>query len=111
MALLGIVVAAGISVAASRLSSQRIGLSSEPISAGRELAPPSAASSPAGHPGRHRQIGRGRGPGAGPATATPPSTTAPSPPATTAPAPAAPQPAPATGNGDDSGESHSGGDD
>jgi hypothetical protein len=40
LALLGILIAAAISVAASRLASQQIGLASEPISAGNALAPP-----------------------------------------------------------------------
>jgi hypothetical protein len=39
LALLGLVVAAGVSLAASRLSSQHIGLSSEPLTAGEQLAP------------------------------------------------------------------------
>jgi len=38
-ALLGLVIAAGVSLAASRLSSQHIGLSSEPLSAGQQLSP------------------------------------------------------------------------
>ena len=42
-ALLGIVVAAAVSIAASRLSSQQIGLASEPISAGDQLVPKAAA--------------------------------------------------------------------
>ena len=40
LALLGLAVAAAISVAASNLVSQRIGLASEPLTAGQELAPP-----------------------------------------------------------------------
>jgi uncharacterized membrane protein YgcG len=39
LALLGLVIAAGVSLAASRLSSQHIGLSSEPLSAGQKLSP------------------------------------------------------------------------
>jgi hypothetical protein len=43
-ALAGVVLAAGVTYAASSLSTQRIGISSEPVSAGRELAPrPTAA--------------------------------------------------------------------
>ncbi len=45
-ALLGIAVAAGITWATSQLTSQHIGLSSEPIAAGSRLAPP-VASTPA----------------------------------------------------------------
>ncbi len=40
LALLGLAVAAGVSVAASQLVSQRIGLAAEPVSAGKDLAPP-----------------------------------------------------------------------
>jgi len=39
LALLGIVVAAAVSVAASRLASQQIGLASQPVSAGDALVP------------------------------------------------------------------------
>jgi hypothetical protein len=39
LALLGLVLAAAITVAARKLSSQPIGLQSQPISAGRRLAP------------------------------------------------------------------------
>jgi hypothetical protein len=38
--LTGLALAAGVSYAATQLSSQRIGLSAEPPSAGEELAPP-----------------------------------------------------------------------
>lgn len=41
-ALLGIVLTAGMTWATSRLTSQHIGISSEPISAGASLAPPTA---------------------------------------------------------------------
>ena len=54
LALLGLLVAAGVAIAASNLASQQIGLASEPISAGDALAP--AASPNSGHgsqsPGR-----------------------------------------------------------
>jgi hypothetical protein len=40
--LTGLVLAAGVSYAATQLSSQRIGLSAEPPSAGEELAPPAS---------------------------------------------------------------------
>jgi len=39
LALLGLVLAAGITMAASSLTSQRVGLSAEPLSAGDELVP------------------------------------------------------------------------
>ena len=42
-AVLGLALAAGITLAASQLSSQHIGLSGEPLSAGDELVPKSAA--------------------------------------------------------------------
>lgn len=40
LALLGLALAAGVTLAASELSSQKIGLQSEPLDAGRDLAPP-----------------------------------------------------------------------
>jgi hypothetical protein len=43
LAVLGLVVAAGVTAAASRLSSQHVGLSSEPLSAGQRLAPEARA--------------------------------------------------------------------
>ena len=43
-AVLGLALAAGITLAASQLSSQRIGLSGEPLSAGDELVPRTIAS-------------------------------------------------------------------
>jgi hypothetical protein len=67
-ALLGLVLAAGVSIAASRLSSERIGLSSEPITAGKRLVP----SQPPVRHRRHRRHRRKRTP--------PPATTAPAPP-------------------------------
>lgn len=42
-AVLGLALAAGITLAASQLSSQHIGLSGEPLSAGDELVPKSRA--------------------------------------------------------------------
>lgn len=41
--LVGLVLAAGVSYAATQLSSQRIGLAAEPASAGEELAPPATS--------------------------------------------------------------------
>jgi hypothetical protein len=40
LALLGLVIAAAIALAASRLASQQIGIASESVSAGKSLAPP-----------------------------------------------------------------------
>lgn len=68
LALLGLLIAAGISIAASRLASQQIGLASEPISAGDALAPV------AQRPAKHRHPGR--------EGTTPPATTTTAPPAT-----------------------------
>jgi hypothetical protein len=42
LAVAGILIAAGVAVVASNLASRQIGLASEPISAGDELAPPAA---------------------------------------------------------------------
>jgi hypothetical protein len=46
LALLGLALAAGVTLAASELSSQKIGLQSEPLDAGRDLAPPDAGGEP-----------------------------------------------------------------
>jgi hypothetical protein len=43
LALLGLALAAGVTIAASRLSSQAIGISAEPLSAGDDLAVPATA--------------------------------------------------------------------
>jgi hypothetical protein len=54
--LVGLALAAGVTYAATQLSSQRIGLSAEPPSAGEELAPRTGhkrAVEPAGARGRH----------------------------------------------------------
>jgi len=106
LALLGILVAAGVSVAASRLSSQRIGLASEPISAGRELAPPSTTGTANAGQRDNRRHGSQQGSNRG-AAGTP----APPPAATTAPTAPSTSPPSVSGQGDDSEESHSGGGD
>jgi hypothetical protein len=55
LALLGILIAAAVSIAASRLASQQIGLASQPISAGDALAP-AAEKKPLHHAkARHRR--------------------------------------------------------
>lgn len=51
LALVGLALAAGASLAASRLTSQRVALSSEPLSAGRDLAPPPPVAGSAARPG------------------------------------------------------------
>ncbi|HKG39458.1 MAG TPA: hypothetical protein VKB25_10750 [Conexibacter sp.] len=53
--LVGLALAAGVTYAATQLSSQRIGLSAEPPSAGEELASPQARH------GRERATDRHRG--------------------------------------------------
>ncbi|MGZ4268516.1 MAG: hypothetical protein ACXVFN_02945 [Solirubrobacteraceae bacterium] len=45
-AILGLALAAGVTLAASQLSSQRIGLSGEPASAGEELVPHATSAPP-----------------------------------------------------------------
>ncbi len=85
LALLGIAVAAAVSVAASRLVSQQIGLASQPISAGDALAPASATV------GEKRKRHRKRRAQAKP-EAPAPSSEAPSPPATTPSPPSSPSP-------------------
>jgi hypothetical protein len=101
LALLGILIAAAVSVAASRLASQQIGLASQPISAGDALAP-----APEGKPTRQtpRQHAGKR----------PPATTAPTaaePPAEPLePEPSAPVPAETPSGGGES-DHQGGGDD
>jgi hypothetical protein len=55
-AVAGLALAAAVTILASSLSSQHIGLSSEPLSAGEELAPGAAA--PARRPARPRPPAR-----------------------------------------------------
>lgn len=74
-ALIGLAVAAGVSIAASRLSSERIGLSSEPITAGKRLVPSRS-------PVRHRRHRRKQTPA--PVTTVPNPAPAPQVPATPA---------------------------
>lgn len=90
LALLGLVLAAGITLAASRLSSQRIGLSSEPRSAGDELAPTGTTALPTTRTTTTRTVTRT-------VTAAPP-----------APAPA-PAPAPSQSGGGGKSDDYSGG--
>jgi hypothetical protein len=89
LALVGLVVAIGVSYAASQLSKPTVGLASEPISRVTELAPtPARGEDPPALPKQHRD-------GSTAGTAPPPTTT-PVPPGTRGPT--APLP-------DDSGES------
>ena len=95
-ALLGLALAAGVSIAASQLSSQRIGLSSEPITAGKRLVPSRPETKPT--PRRQRSKHKRRPQPAAPAPVTTqsrpsPPVRAPSSPARQ-PTPVAPSPAP-----------------
>jgi hypothetical protein len=111
LALLGLAIAAAVSIAASHLVSQQIGIASESITAGDRLAPAVRSASAGNGSGR---AGKPRHTATTPAkapTAQPPTeTTATAP---TTPAPSAPQPPVATtpaqpgGSGDDHG-GHSG---
>ncbi len=119
LALLGLVLAAGISLAASRLSSQHIGLSSEPLTAGEGLVPSAAdlKQRPAPRPKHHRRSKHGSGSQASPAQPSVPVQPAPAEPLPVQPAPAQPAPpapgttSPGTQPRDDSQSHHSGRDD
>ncbi|MGE5408095.1 MAG: hypothetical protein ACM3NV_05735 [Syntrophothermus sp.] len=80
LALIGLLIAGGVALAASTLTSEKIGISSEPVSAGDALAPRPHRHGGAGHSGSGRSE---------PAEPTPPSTE----PTTTEPLPE-PEPAP-----------------
>lgn len=85
LALLGLAIAVAVAIAASKLTSQKIGLASEPIRAGEALAPASAD--------RHRDRTHGRhhaGRQRRPAPETTPASTSPPPAATTTAPPASP---------------------
>jgi hypothetical protein len=97
LALLGLVVAAAISLAASRLSSQHIGLSAEPLGAGQSLTPKEDG---AAQPQSHRPSSKKH-------TATQ-TQTQPAPVLTQPASPVQPAPAP-TAPHDDSGGDDSGG--
>ncbi len=91
LALVALLVTAGVTWAATRLVSERIGLSAEPLSAGRALAPPGesrgdhrSGAGDGSHHGGHS--GGGTTTQAPPTTTTsPPTTTTTSPPTTTSP--------------------------
>jgi hypothetical protein len=100
LALLGIAIAAGVSVAASRLASQQIGLASQPISAGDALAPARQKPQP-NQPPRHPHGGNDR---TAPVPATPPARTETSEPEPTSPTLAPPvEPHSGTGHDGESG--------
>jgi uncharacterized membrane protein YgcG len=113
IALLGIAASAALAWSASQLASQRIGLSSAPLSVAAGLAPPASPRKQAvPHHGQGRSQTRpSKTPGVAPASTVSPATTVPSAPAlaVTAPAPATvttqrspPSPAPAAKLRDDS---------
>jgi hypothetical protein len=115
LALLGILIAAGVSIAASRLASQQIGLASQPISAGDALAP-AAQQGPKQHRpsqqgGNHRKTTPSQ-----PSTtpSTPPTSSEPpaySPPPTTPSTPSYEPGQPSSHDGEHSGASGGGADD
>jgi hypothetical protein len=101
LAVLGILIAAAVSIAASKLASQQIGLASEPISAGDALAPASREKAGTARSPRQRDHRRGK---SRTHLSAPPET--PPAPTTTVPPTIAPQseePTHANGDGGDSG--------
>jgi hypothetical protein len=97
LAAAGLLVAVAVAYAAGRLASPKVGLTSEPVSAGAKLAPPEARKPSPAHSRKRRRSS----PGSGRPTPVPPTTTAtttvttpaPIPPRTTTARPA-PRPAP-----------------
>src|SRR4051794_36665834 len=88
-AVVGVVLVAGVTLAASRISSQGVGLSAEPVSAGDSLAPArgrTATATATATPSRTRRARRN--------ARRPRVTATPRPRATATPVPAAPAPAP-----------------
>jgi hypothetical protein len=103
LAVLGLAVALGVAVAGSNLASKQIGLASEPLNAGKALAPPERSKGRGENAGerRSRRVGgEDSAPPAAASTATTPTTTA------TPSAPQAPTesggPSPVAGSGDGS---------
>jgi hypothetical protein len=97
LALLGLLVAGGVSIAASSLASQQIGLASEPISAGDALAPvvrTHAKSHRRQPPTRHTK--RGPRTTAAPSAPYPPSVSTAPPSTSTAPMPTTSRSPPST---------------
>ncbi len=99
LALLGILIAAAVSIAASRLASQQIGLASQPISAGDALAPAVSRKRP-----KRRHLGQQ--PAHHQTTTSPKSSTTPSVPPTPSepptysPPPVSPESSPASHDGE-----------
>jgi hypothetical protein len=99
LALLGLLIAAAVSIAASRLASQQIGLASEPVTAGDALAP-ATPKTPAVHKSQHQPTGHGQA--YGPSAPEPAEPVEPAPEYTEpAPAPVEPQPSGGGGEGAD----------
>lgn len=109
LALLGILVAAAVSIAASRLASQQIGLASQPISAGDALAPGASRAKP-----QHRHLERPSPHGQTKTSSEPPPSPSRPPAASEPPAtptsPAAPSPEPGR-DGEQGGNAGGGADD
>ena len=106
LALIGILVAAAVAFAASRLASQQIGLASEPVSAGDALAPAEAQErSTAGKAGRGKR-GQAKPPSGSRTETAPPAEAIEPAPEYTEPAPT--EPAPTPSGGGHSGSGHSG---
>jgi cytoskeletal protein RodZ len=92
LAIVGLLIAVGVSFAASRLASPNIGLSSEPITAGLKLAP---AKTTAARPAKTKpkpKRKRKRPAKSAPTATTPQVVTPPAPAQAPAPAPVQPQP-------------------
>lgn len=90
LALLGILIAAGVSIAASSLASQQIGLASQPISAGDALAPSTREKPRHRRPNQHHANRDHTTPSPTPSTAPPSQPEPPiysEPPSTTPPVP------------------------
>ena len=98
LALLGLLIAVAVGIAASELTSQQIGLSSEPLRAGQELAP-----QPSGSGDDHGQGGEHVTTTTAPETTTtsPPETTTAPPPTTTVPPETSTDDYSGDGDGDD----------
>ncbi len=85
LALAGLVAAVAVGVAAAALTSQQIGLSSEPVRAGEALAPKSAKPEDRGKSGKDRGKRGGGHDDSSTTTTTPTTTTTAPPPTTTVP--------------------------
>jgi len=105
LALAGLLVAAGVAIAASNLASRQIGLASEPISAGDALAPTAASNQ--GHGSQSSGHGHGDWTTTAPTGTTTSTTPEPESPIQTSPA--EPEPTVPTTPSHDSGDDHGSG--